>query len=306
VDPGPPPDPIDATFVPAFDALTAAVDAHDDETARRILARIQARNPDGPTQRRADAFERILDGRDLVGALELRLVHELAETEGKILVFFEARHELDEPLRVRTAPATLNLLLAGIDMTGFEHRTARTVTVDAIADFKVAPGGPTRIGLGDFQLMTGTALAVRGRWDLQLLPGEIRRAGESYPATGFQVAPCTAGRLAAFLPTEAVEPAELLRYLEGSEFSMPALIERTVRIEPKRRGEALDLLTPYMLAAAPLEVERVVPALRWLSGQRELGGDPLAWQGWLEVRRQRQLEEATEVQDIELPGVAGR
>jgi hypothetical protein len=302
----PPPDPIDPTFVPAFDSLTAAVDAHDDETARRILARILARDPDEPTRRRAEAFERILDGRALVAELDLRLVQEPAEQEGKILVFFEARHGLDAPLRVRTAPASLHLLLAGVDLTGFEHRTARTVTIGAIADFRIEPGVTTRIGLGDFELMPGTALAVRGSWDLQLLPGEILLAGQSYPATGFQVSPCSAGRLAAFLPGEPVEPAELLRYLQGSEFSMPALIERTVRIEPERRAEALDLLTPTVLAAAPLEVERVVPALRWLSGQRELGGDPLAWQGWLEARQQRRLEEQRQTPDLELPGVAGR
>ena len=305
----PPPDPIEATFVPAFDALTAAVDARDDELARRILARIQARGPDAPTTRRAEAFERILDGRALTAELDLRLVHEPAAQEGVIAVIFEARHGLDEQLRVRTAPATLQLLLVGIDLTGFEHSSARSVTVDAIADFKIEPGVPTRIGLGDFELMPGTALAVRGRWELQLLPGEILRAGESFPATGFEVSPCSAGRLAAFLPTDEVEPAELLRYLQGSEFSLPALIERAVRIAPERRAEALDLLTPQLLGAAPLEVERAVPALRWLSGQRDLGGDPLMWQGWLATRRERHLERLEgelETQDLELPGMAGR
>ena len=298
-----PPDPIDPAFVPAFDALTAAVDAHDDELARRILQRIQARRPDTPTARRAEAFERILDGRALTAALDMRLVQEQA-SGGHIAVFFEARHDLDRTLRVRTAPAMLELLLAGVDRIGFERHSARSVAVGQIADFEIPPGAPIRIGLGDFELVPGTALAVRGRWSLVLLPGDIYSGGEPFPATGFEVAPCSVVRLAAFLPSAEVEPAELLRYLEEDAFSTPAMLERAVRIDSDRRAEALDLLTPYVLASAPPEIERAVPALRWLSGRRELGGDPLAWQSWLRARADRRTEDERVAPALDLPALA--
>ena len=86
---------------------------------------------------------------------------------------------------------------------------------------------------------------------------------------------------------------------------MPALIERAVRVPIVRRGEALDALTPIALGMPRTDMVVLVPALRWLSGRRELGADVDSWVAWLEARA---AAAGTEVDGpaLELPEVPVR
>jgi hypothetical protein len=61
-------------------------------------------------------------------------------------------------------------------------------------------------------------------------------------------------------------------------------MERAVRITPERRAEALDRLTPVVERLSIVELELLVPALRWLSRVTRPGGDPEAWRLWLRER----------------------
>jgi hypothetical protein len=126
---------------------------------------------------------------------------------------------------------------------------------------------------------------VRASFALVLPSGELLFDGQAYPANTLTVRPCSVQRLAPFLPTGPVEPEELLRYLGGQRVATPALLERAVRIPPERREEALELLSAAALDMTRPELERALPALRWLSGQRHLGADVDAWRRWREQRR---------------------
>ena len=80
------------------------------------------------------------------------------------------------------------------------------------------------------------------------------------------------------------EPAELARYASGATPWLPALLERAVRVAPERRGEALDLLAPLVETSTPAQIERLAPALRWLSGASDPEAGHLGWKSWFRDR----------------------
>lgn len=64
---------VEPQFVPAFEALQAALEAADTRLARRILARIWMRRPKGPARELAAGFERIVAGRECAASVVLAL-----------------------------------------------------------------------------------------------------------------------------------------------------------------------------------------------------------------------------------------
>jgi len=295
---------VDPTFESAFEALELAVDDHQDELARRILQGIEARSPAGDTREQMEAFRRVLDGRALGRSLDLRLDLRRRK-DGRYRVDLLASYPGLDHLSVISGPGRLSLLLSGIDPGGFEQKAASSTAVFGTGVFEIRPGEVTRIRLGDFELPIGAALAVRATWDLSLMPGEVVRGDAAgVPVNDFRVRSGQTVRLASFLPTDPVPPEELARYLAGDVVSLPAMIERAVRIPVDQRAEALDLLGPVVESMTLIELERAVPVLRWLSGQRELGGDPARWRAWMALRTE-QVEaagdEEPENTDLVLP-----
>ena len=127
--------------------------------------------------------------------------------------------------------------------------------------------------------------------------GGIVDADGRYPAMGWPVGPASRTVHAPFLPESPVEPQELVDYLESKslagrpiERALPPIMERTVRIPASQREEALGLLRPLVERSTPEEIERIVPALRWLARTSSPGGDPLAWRAWLRGRGEQRLE----------------
>jgi len=299
---------IAAEFQPAFGALQAAVDEHEDELARRILERIRAREPQGETLQRLRAFRRVLDGRDLARTLSLELVPRELEP-GRYRLRLEASYPGLDRLRVTAGPSRLRVLLNGIDPRGFEQRAAVSEAVVTTESFEIRPGEVTRIRIGDFDVPIGTELAVRATWELSLAPGEIVRGSRTaVPINEFPTAPGQVIRRAPFLPTAPVDAAELVRYLRGDTFSTEAMLERAVRIPVEAREEALDALTPVVAEMTLIELERSVPALRWLSGNRELGGDPAQWRSWMAWRGEQRAERVDgdgEKEELLLPSADG-
>ena len=196
----------------------------------------------------------------------------------------EAQHGLDRPLGLRSLPAMLTLLQTGVAPNGLEQRSARSLGVEELAELELPPGRPTRVRLGEFPLDTGTAMAVRATFELEVPAGELLLDGQAFPANELSVRPCTLVRLADYLPKAPVEPSELVRYLTGPRVALAALLERAVRIAPERRGETLDLLAAAAEGLTAQQLERAAPALRWVSGNRELGSDGEAWRRWLAAR----------------------
>ena len=301
---------------PAFDQLGEAVRERRDPEARRILARIWSMGPTGPARRAAESYQRVLDGRALVEALDLRL-----ESAPDPAAAGRFRVELvgtagDRELQLAAGGGRLRFGLTALGVSGAEHRRSRTIVLDSLVALRFTPDRPTRLELGTFDLPLGGALAVRGVWELDLLAGGIREERD-LPAMGVPVRSCEAVRLAPWLPGAPVEPGELIRLLReeimdpagavaSPQRQLPRILERTVRIAPARREEALDLLVPVALEMIPSERTLIVPSLRWLSGVARLGGDDHAWVGWLEERQRRLQEARGREPALELPAAFDR
>jgi hypothetical protein len=270
----------------ALRAIEATVRSGDDPAARAMIVRLRQRTTEERVLDLLDGFERVLEGRRRIAQLDLALdsVPE-PEEPGLFRLRLLVTTRADEPATLRLPPGSLRRLLIGIDPEGLESRLLDSYTAEGLEEVLVEPGETTVVDLNVYSIPQGRALCVRERWELELRSGEFEQAGVSYPAAPPPVAPCERVQRAAFLPTDAVDPAELLAYLEREEDPyLPALLERAVRIATGRRDEALELLAPAVARLAEERPERVVaaaPALRWLTRSRDPGADPAEWADWL-------------------------
>jgi len=103
---------------------------------------------------------------------------------------------------------------------------------------------------------------------------------------------CERERRSPLLGTEPSSSAELLRALETSK-SRSELLRLALCLPSESRPQALDALAPLVASLAkdsPERVEAAEPALRWLSGNREIGADAEGWARWLAARAKRKHE----------------
>lgn len=277
-----------------FAALNDALEAHEDQVARRIAQQIRVRvtleagagsESTAAAREILDGMERILDGRALVGSLRLELAVRAA-AEPFVEVVLRASTVRRTHIRFRPGPAVLRIHRVTLSPAdgGKEGRAVRTQGVRDL-DLELDADGWTEVSLGTFPaVLPGNVLAARTRWSLEFLSGEILEEGRSYPA--MDVPPAVAERvdLAPILPTAPVEPSELARYAELPDGAWLPLLERTVRIRPERREEALDLLTPVVRRQSDEQLRRLVATLRWLAPTGQPGRDPARWRAWLEDR----------------------
>ncbi|MCC6409840.1 MAG: hypothetical protein IT453_21990 [Planctomycetes bacterium] len=278
-----------AAFEPAFEALTAALADDDETSARAILARIRALRPEGPAAEVVEAFQRVLDGRAAVHELELRLVvRGKPNAKGGRRLALAAVSSHDTPVTIHASAARIESSLFGIDVRGFEHRSAYTRPIDALAELELAPDDPELLDVAEFDVPISNELAVRAHFEVVLVQAELELDGRRLPAATLRVVPCEVDQLAAFLPTDPVEPTELARCLDQPGFALPAALERAVRIAPARRDEALEACAPVLARMNRIDLERAAPCLRWLSGDRDRGGDPDRWRTWAVQRTQRE------------------
>lgn len=277
-----------APYAATFEALEAARRDRDSVVARRVLERLQKSGAPASVLEQAAAYERIVAGREIVAGLDLHLAAKLLPDNlgepNVYAVVLRASHAGDAPVRLQVPSGSLSFLATGVDPSGIERRSAVNRFVDVLAHVELAPHTEHEIALGRFSLAVGGLIAARGRWELALNAGTLTTGARELPAMHVVVAPCEVVRLDPRLPTGAVEPAELLRYVEAGAPSIAALLERAVRVENSRRNEALETLMPAALELDDETLKRIVPALRWLGGERDLGGDPRAWRLWLNRR----------------------
>lgn len=279
-------------YQPLFEALTDAVNAKEDAVARRIalglearLAADAARGRTAPDARRMlESFQKLLEGRRLVSLLDLELEVRPSNTPHAVALFLRARANHSEPVVLRPGGVSLRVLRVSLTPEGQEQRGVRNLSRPDLTSLALDREW-TEYPLGLFATtIPGNALAARSRWSARLLAGTIVAEGETYPAQDAAVTVVERVDLAAFLPNSAIEPAELKNYLERPDPQLPALLERTVRIAPERRGEALDQITPRILAMTPEEIAWVAPCLRWLAETSGPGRDPETWRRILKTR----------------------
>lgn len=287
-------------YQPLFEALRDAVEADEDETARQIADNLAARlalEPEGTrgrrdAQRLLQGFERVLDGRALVDSLDLRLA--LREESGgrAVRVVLRARAERRTRLELRPAAASLLSYRVTLAEDGRETSSVRTQGVPNLDVLAVDSDGWVEVPLATFPTsLPRNAIAARTHWSLSLLAGDVVEESERYPAMHVPVGAVERVDLAHYLPNGPVEPAELLTYLQRPDVALPPILERTVRIVPERREEALDLLAPLVERSTPEALERMIPSLRWLARTSAPGRDPLAWKEWLANRPVEEREE---------------
>lgn len=291
----------DGRYEPAFAALREAMDAHQDEEARRIVERILARRPDARTRAHAETFVRILDGRALARDLELTLVPSSIPADlGKVRLELVARHPRPETLVYRGGPATLRVLLTGIDVQGSEQRVSRALALPALARLEVPAAGTTVVDLGEYEVSGTGNLALQADWEIVLRAGTLTLGREDYPANELPVRPAATVRLADWLPGAPIPARALADYVASGGRALPAILERAVRVDLQAREQALDALSGPALELPAPELTRLVPALRWLSGRREMGFDPEAWRAWF-ASRARDRSKPGERPALELP-----
>lgn len=276
-------------FLPALEALSASVEEGRDDEARRILRRLAAMAPPEEVVQLMDAFERILDGRAVVARLETALIaQEVAERPGDYRVFLAITANEPEDVVFGPAGARLVVTYTSVDPVGSEQRAVQHTTIEGVADLTLAPGDESTLPLIEVTAPAPTGmLALDANFRLEFLAGEVRTGGRALPVNEFPSPSVSVVRLAGYLPTAALPPEELVRYVEAGDVKPPALLERAVRIPPELREETLDALEPLVERLPTPELGELVPALRWLSGTSAPGGDPGAWRAWMADRRRR-------------------
>lgn len=293
-----------ATFV----ALQGALEDGDDELAARIVALLRQR---GLTRREGEltrSAERVLAGRSLVRALELRLESEPLGDEpsgsNRYRLLLRARSSAAASLVLNLPPADLKRLRAAVDARGFEGLEYESRATSALSSLELEPLEERSIELLTYELPLGMALGVRERWRCETRSGEIRSGREVFPAARVAVAGCERERLSPLVAGGAAEPGELVAMLDVTgPLETRALLETALRIERSRRAEALTALAPLverLSSADPARVDAAEPALRWLSGNRELGRDARAWAAYLRFRA-GEPQEAGERGNLDLP-----
>ena len=273
-------------FLPGVEALRDSVDSGENDDARRILARLRARGPGEQVSDLLDAFERILDGRDLADRIDVRLLaQEVDGSPGDYLVSVRLVSTDPQPVAVRPAAVRLRVAFTSVDPLGAAQRSLRFVNVDADLNLDLEQDQAREVELVEVTLPTPSGmLALDAQFRLEFLATELQQDGRSLPASNMSAPELTLVRLVGYISSDSISPQELARYVDASKIRRPALMERAVRVVPSRRDEALDLLAPMIARMSMPGVQELTPALRWLTGVSSPGGDPEAWHRWMAAR----------------------
>ncbi|MCH2102807.1 MAG: hypothetical protein MK297_02215 [Planctomycetes bacterium] len=292
---------LDESLEPVFRELKAALDEGSDDVARAILSRLKPRCQDELSLRIAEGYERVLGGRAARDDLSAAVL--VSEVPGG----FEPR------LSLLNRGSTAMVLTPGyvrvewtawsVDSAGRQSAQVGGDVVSFEEGWSLTPGKPHEVPLGfDSPRVGDSALAVRVEWRASLGAGSATLSGEALPLQGLNVQDGVIVRLSKELPTAPVDPLELLRYACGGEVSLPALLERAVRIHPSRYEEALDLFALRRSSFSPKALLGLAPVLAWLTGTTGISASGEDWATWLADRAQMK----TQGDELDLPDGVGR
>jgi hypothetical protein len=281
-------------FVPAFDALQAALDAGDTRLARHILARIWMRHPKGATRELAAGFERIVSGRECAASLDLALeCRPVADDEsaaatraGSMRVVLRASSTSRSDFVLRPGPASLVITRTAVDARGNEQSSVEMTACGEIPALEFSRGATLETELTTFALpLPQAALAVRVRVELDLRSGTFLREKKELPAQKLRVAAGEANTRAPALEAAGpASPSALLELAQPGKFTASRALEIAVRVPPADRARALDALWPLVDTLPEVDVKRLVPSLRWLALTSQPGGGAEAWRAYLRAR----------------------
>lgn len=292
-------------FVPALQAIEVALADGANDTARGALRALYSRGLEGTVLELAQAFERILDGRDCVASLDLRL-EAVEDPEAQAVYRLDLVIAQNGPRDLVYRPGGVRLWVYqyAVAPDGTGQRGSRRDAVPFPVEIKIPREGETRYEVARLSLDPPAGiLAFSSSLRLELMPGEFREEGGRYlPAQSVPQPKLELVRLAGALPNSAIEPRELVSYVAAGKLYLPALMERAVRIDPARREETLDLLAPTIAGLNVVDMRLLVAPLRWLSRTADPGGDPEAWRRYMARRSEhRAANEPTRSGGLVLP-----
>ncbi|MBL8858273.1 MAG: hypothetical protein JNL28_07220 [Planctomycetes bacterium] len=283
---------VDLRWRPALEALQAAVANGEDREARAVLARLYATRPTGSALELAQAFERILDGRAAVAAIELKVEAEYRREQGEqgfIVVWFTARTDDTRTFDVAPGPCNLRVAHASIDPTGAETRSLQTIPVQAPVRFLVTAGAPVRLPLAHmpFALQKG-ALASRATIDMELRSGAVRVDEQELPAMRWHIATGEVVLLKSELAgLDLAGAGELAAHVLDGKCDAAEALKIAVRLPSSEREDALDELARAVRSIPGPALIGLTPALRWLVPGENFGQDADLWRAYLRHRAGR-------------------
>lgn len=275
-------------FLPSLEAVQAAIQAGDDRTARAVLDQMLWRGPRGRTLDIAQAFERILDGREAVQALHIELVDTPAPQENAAARSYHAlelivRNDGDRAVEFSPGPATLITEHERLDVRAAFERTSETHTFEKLPSLDLDVGEEQRMQLLAFYIdPQERTLAERLFFRFEMRSGGVRREGRDLPAMHVPVTEIEVVRLSeALAARSAAETAELVKLLDTGRVRTPDALDVVLRLPIAERASALKAVQARVHSLPETDIKELIPALRWLTGASEPGGDPAAWRKWL-------------------------
>lgn len=292
---------LDESLQPAFAELKAALDEGSDDVARMILSRLRPRCQDELSLHVIEGYARILAGRSLRDETDAALL--IDEVEGGFAVSLTLLQRGYQLVELTPAYVRVEWTAWSIDTLGRQSAQVDGRIVKVPVAWQLPAGETVSVALGvDSPRIGEGALAVRVEWRISLGAGSAFVEDERFPLQGLKVEDGVIVRLSRELPTGSVEPAELFRYALSEAVSLPALLERAVRIVPPRYEEALDHLSKIEADFSPAAMRALVPVMAWLTGSTGISATGEEWRVWLQNRR----SEKDQGGNLDLPDDAGR
>jgi hypothetical protein len=289
---------VEARFQPAFEALQSALNAGDDREARAVLDRLYALGPTGTALDFARGFERILDGRAAVSALDLTLDAQFIRPPGGVSfarVSFVATAHGGRSVLARPGPGVMHVSVFVVDPVGALSRRVEVVPLDTIKELDLGPEKSVRIDLIELPIaLPQGSLALRAVFDVDLRAGSVRSADDvvpegsrdrDLPAMRWHVESAEVSVLAKELASrDLAAPGDLAQAALGGKIDRRAALVTAVRLPRSERAAALDELARANRDIAEPVMSALGPALRWLDTDVNLGEDTGAWRAYLRER----------------------
>ena len=255
----------------------------DDMALRTMSGEVPSAENVEAALKMAEGFERVIEGRNRLNAVELSL--ELVRLAGqeRVKVVLVATSEWTTELHLEPGAGRMEILRSSLEpRMGSERRDARITALERGVVVDIPAGGTSRTTIAEAPVEVPVgSIATRMEATVEFNGGTVSDGDLMLPMREIVAGPGKRTDFPVHIPAGLVEPLELVELAERGNAPLPAILERAIRIAPSRRAETLDRLGKAA-RTMPIESFRVlVPAIRWIVGTNEFGRDEGRWRDWL-------------------------